>query len=106
MDFDDLEGTRKFGEISAYNQKLANVLFTYELARRLEGTGVIANVVEPGFVKTNLTVPFPYGLFSRRNSSQTLRLVKPSPPPLRSGRPRAQCRVGTEVEPRLPSFGA
>jgi NAD(P)-dependent dehydrogenase (short-subunit alcohol dehydrogenase family) len=65
MDFDDLQGTRKFGEISAYNQsKLANVLFTYELARRLEGTGVTANVVEPGFVKTNLTVPFPFSLFS------------------------------------------
>ena len=65
MNFDDLQGTRKFGEISAYNQsKLANVLFTYELARRLEGTGVTANAVEPGFVKTNLTVPFPFSLFS------------------------------------------
>lgn len=54
-----------WARISAYNQsKLANVLFTYELARRLEGTGVTANVVEPGFVKTNLSVPFPYSLFS------------------------------------------
>ena len=39
----------------AYNQsKLANVLFTYELARRLEGTGVAANCVHPGMVVSDL----------------------------------------------------
>ncbi len=39
----------------AYTQsKLANVVFTYELARRLEGTGVTANAVHPGLVATNL----------------------------------------------------
>jgi NAD(P)-dependent dehydrogenase (short-subunit alcohol dehydrogenase family) len=48
-----------------YNQsKLASMLFTYELARRLAGTGVTANVLEPGFVKTNMAVPFPFSLFS------------------------------------------
>jgi NAD(P)-dependent dehydrogenase (short-subunit alcohol dehydrogenase family) len=34
------------------------------LARRLAGTGVTANVLEPGFVKTNMAVPFPFSLFS------------------------------------------
>jgi retinol dehydrogenase 14 len=65
IDFDDLQSVRGYNEIRAYNQsKLANLLFTYELARCLSGTGVTANAVEPGFVKTNLAVPFPFSLFS------------------------------------------
>jgi retinol dehydrogenase-14 len=65
MDFDDLQGVKSYSEIRSYNQsKLANVLFTYELSRRLKGTGVTANVLEPGFIKTNLKVPFPFSLFS------------------------------------------
>lgn len=65
IDFDDLQSVRSYNEIRAYNtSKLANVLFTYELARRLAGTGVTANAVEPGFVKTKLKVPFPFSLFS------------------------------------------
>lgn len=44
-----------YSSFSAYaNSKLANVLFTYELARRLEGTGVTANCLHPGGVGTNL----------------------------------------------------
>jgi retinol dehydrogenase-14 len=65
IDFDDLQSVRSFSEIRAYNQsKLANLLFSYELARRLAGTGVTANAADPGFVKTNLRVPFPYSIFS------------------------------------------
>ena len=65
IDFDDLQSANGYNEIRAYNaSKLSNVLFTYELARRLAGTGVTANVLEPGFVKTNLRVPFPFSLFS------------------------------------------
>jgi NAD(P)-dependent dehydrogenase (short-subunit alcohol dehydrogenase family) len=65
IDFDDLQGTKSYSEIRSYNQsKLANLLFTYELARRLKGTGVTANALEPGFIKTNLKVPFPFSLFS------------------------------------------
>ncbi|MGO4340829.1 SDR family NAD(P)-dependent oxidoreductase [Pedococcus sp. 2YAF34] len=53
IDFDDLEGERGYRGQRAYNQsKLANVLFTYELARRLEGTGVTATVLHPGVVRT------------------------------------------------------
>jgi retinol dehydrogenase 14 len=65
IDFDDLESVRSYGEIRVYNaSKLANILFTYELARRITGSGVTANAVEPGFVKTNLKVPFPFSIFS------------------------------------------
>lgn len=48
----DLDNLQK-GGFSAYSQsKLMNVMFTYELARRLEGTGVTANALHPGFVST------------------------------------------------------
>jgi NAD(P)-dependent dehydrogenase (short-subunit alcohol dehydrogenase family) len=53
IDFDDLQAERKYQGQRAYNQsKLANVMFTYELARRLAGTGVTANVLHPGVVRT------------------------------------------------------
>ncbi|WP_448808828.1 SDR family oxidoreductase [Agromyces bauzanensis] len=54
IDFDDLQGERDYSGQRAYNQsKLANVMFTYELARRLEGTGVTANVLHPGVTRTD-----------------------------------------------------
>jgi NAD(P)-dependent dehydrogenase (short-subunit alcohol dehydrogenase family) len=53
IDFDDLQGERNWSGQRAYNQsKLANVMFTYELARRLHGTGVTATVLHPGVVRT------------------------------------------------------
>jgi retinol dehydrogenase 14 len=53
IDFDDLQGERSYSGQRAYNQsKLANLLFTYELARRLEGSGVTANALHPGVVRT------------------------------------------------------
>lgn len=54
IDFDDLQGERDWSGQRAYNQaKLANVMFTYELARRLEGTGVTATVLHPGVTRTS-----------------------------------------------------
>lgn len=53
LNFGDLQGEKKYSGQRAYNQsKLANVLFTYGLARRLQGTGVTVNCVHPGIVKT------------------------------------------------------
>ena len=53
LDFDDLQGERKYSGQRAYNaSKLANVMFTYELARRLHGSGVTATVLHPGVVRT------------------------------------------------------
>jgi retinol dehydrogenase 12 len=55
LDFDDLQAARGFGKIKAYcDSKLANVLFTRELAKRLEGKGVTVNALHPGVVRTNL----------------------------------------------------
>ena len=53
IDFDDLQSTKAYSGQRAYNQsKLANVLFTYELARRLNDTQVTANAVHPGVTRT------------------------------------------------------
>ena len=53
IDFDDLQGERSYSGARAYNQsKLANVLFTYELATKLQGTSVTANALHPGVVRT------------------------------------------------------
>lgn len=55
IDFDDLQGEKAFdGQRANHQSKLADVLFTYELARRLEGTGVTANCLHPGMVATHL----------------------------------------------------
>ena len=72
IDFDDLEMKEKYRWLAAYAQsKLANVLFTYELARRLEGTGVTATCMHPGTVAT--------GIWNRNKNvlNYLLRLFKP-----------------------------
>jgi len=54
IDFDDLQGEASYSGARAYSQsKLANILFTYELARRLRATSVTANAVHPGVVRTS-----------------------------------------------------
>lgn len=55
IDFDNLRGEKSFDASEAYGRsKLANALFSLELARRLEGTGVTSNAIHPGLVKTNI----------------------------------------------------
>jgi NAD(P)-dependent dehydrogenase (short-subunit alcohol dehydrogenase family) len=54
LGFEDLQCSRHYSGWTAYKRsKLANILFTRELARRLEGTGVTANCLHPGFVATS-----------------------------------------------------
>jgi NAD(P)-dependent dehydrogenase (short-subunit alcohol dehydrogenase family) len=55
IDFDDLQLEHHYRGYPAYaNTKLMNIVFTYELARRLDGTGVTANCLHPGIIHTNL----------------------------------------------------
>jgi NAD(P)-dependent dehydrogenase (short-subunit alcohol dehydrogenase family) len=55
IDFDNLRGEGEFDSTEAYGRsKLANALFSLELAGRLEGSGVTSNAVHPGLVKTNI----------------------------------------------------
>ncbi len=56
LDLNDLQISRRYSGLKAYsNSKLANVLFTYELSRRLTNTNVTANAVHPGGVATNIS---------------------------------------------------
>jgi NAD(P)-dependent dehydrogenase (short-subunit alcohol dehydrogenase family) len=58
--FDDLQADRSYRRVGAYGQaKLANLLFTYELQRRLTGTNTIAVAAHPGGSKTELTRNLP-----------------------------------------------
>lgn len=55
INFDDLQFEKKYRGMGAYAQsKLSNVLFGYELARRLKGTGVTSNLADPGVAATSL----------------------------------------------------
>jgi retinol dehydrogenase 14 len=54
IDFNDLQGERSYSGSRAYSQsKLANVLFSYQLARRLKGTSVTSNALHPGMASTS-----------------------------------------------------
>lgn len=73
LDLDDLQMTKRYSVFNAYGRaKLALILFSYELAKRLEGSGVTVNCLHPGVVATNIwSQPLPeflrplVGLFSR-----------------------------------------
>jgi len=72
IDFDDLEHRTEYQGLSVYaHSKLAIVLFTYELARRLEGTGVTVNALNPGIVATS------FGRSSRGMLGLVMRLFRP-----------------------------
>ncbi len=66
LDFEDLQGARKFSALGAFGaSKMENLLFTYALARRLEGSGVTSNAFFPNLVKSDLLreAPGPLRLF-------------------------------------------
>ncbi len=72
IDFDDLQGEKSYSGWAAYGRsKLMNVLFTYELARRLERKGVTANAMHPGFVASG------FGKNNGTLMSLAMKLVSP-----------------------------
>ena len=74
--FDDLQWDKDYGRVAAYGQaKLANLMFTYELQRRLQGTHTIAAAAHPGGSRTELM----------RNLPRALVLAKPVLEPLFQG---------------------
>jgi NAD(P)-dependent dehydrogenase (short-subunit alcohol dehydrogenase family) len=72
INFDDLQSERRYRAFQVYGMtKLANILFTYELAERLKGTGVVANCLHPGAVNTN------FGSSNRSFGTLLFRAFKP-----------------------------
>jgi NAD(P)-dependent dehydrogenase (short-subunit alcohol dehydrogenase family) len=88
IEFDNLQGEKKYANLRNYGQaKLALLLWTYELARRLEGTGVTVNALHPGITATNFVAGMngptalamkllkPFLLTSEKGASTTLYLA-------------------------------
>jgi NAD(P)-dependent dehydrogenase (short-subunit alcohol dehydrogenase family) len=72
IDFDDLQSKKKYRGFPVYGMtKLANIMFTYELAERLEGTGVTATCMHPGAVNTR------FGTNNRGPMTLLFRAFKP-----------------------------
>jgi NAD(P)-dependent dehydrogenase (short-subunit alcohol dehydrogenase family) len=96
---DDLQFQRRYRGQAAYNQsKLANVLFTYELGRRLEGSGVTVNCLHPGVVRTN---------FGREDSRPVMRLLTPLVRPfMRTPEQGADTAVWLASSPEVESVTA
>ena len=94
IDFEDLQGERAYSGARAYNQsKLASVLFTYELARRLGGSAVTSNAVHPGVVRTS---------FGAEDPGWTQRLLVPTLRPfMKSAERGAATSIHVSSAPQL-----
>jgi retinol dehydrogenase-14 len=101
MDFDDLGFEHGYQIMRAYGRsKLANVLYTRQLARRLEGTGVTANCLHPGAVATNIWSGAPW--FARPVLAVGKRLFMVSP--ATGGERLAHLATSPEVEGRTGGY--
>ncbi len=97
LDFDDLQGERRFRSLTAFGaSKAADLILAFELARRLEGTGVTANAVHPGLMRTNLMQQAPAPM------RWGLRLV--SAPPARAASAVAPLALAAEYEGKSGRF--
>src|SRR6266571_2368355 len=93
MEFEDLQGEKKYSGFHAYSQsKLANVLFTYQLAKLLEGTGVTVNCLHPGVVRTG---------FGKDQNGLMSVLVRMGSPFMMSSEKAARAAVYLTTSPEL-----
>jgi NAD(P)-dependent dehydrogenase (short-subunit alcohol dehydrogenase family) len=92
LDFDDLQAEKRYSGFSVYGRsKLCNILFNRELARRIEGSGVTANCLHPGFVATRfgdqsggllsvaVKIAKPIGAISPEEGAKTIVYLASSP---------------------------
>jgi len=92
LDFDDVQSEKRYSGFSVYGKsKLCNILFNRELAKRLDGTGITANCLHPGFVATRfgdnsgglfqtvLKVAKPVGAISPEEGARTIIYLASSP---------------------------
>jgi NAD(P)-dependent dehydrogenase (short-subunit alcohol dehydrogenase family) len=108
MPFDDLQSTTRYASMRVYGMsKLANILFTNELARRLEGKGVTANSLHPGtvrtgygadgdatgFLKVGLKIAKPFFLSPERGAETSVYLASSPEVAQVSGKYFVKCRV-------------
>lgn len=110
LHFDDLQGERRFRSLSAFGaSKAADLLFTFELARRLEGSGVTANAVHPGLVRSKLMNGAPAPLrwairpFSRSPEAAAASIVPLALAPEYSGRSGLFFHKGRAIDPPAPA---
>ncbi len=93
MDFDDMQSRRKYRGFPVYGMtKLANIMFTYELAERLEGTGVTATCLHPGAVNTR---------FGTNNGGPTTLLFRAFKPFMRTPEQGADTLIWLASSPEI-----
>jgi NAD(P)-dependent dehydrogenase (short-subunit alcohol dehydrogenase family) len=93
MDFEDLQSRRKYRGFPVYGMtKLANIMFTYELAERLKGTGVSATCLHPGTVSTN---------FGKNNSGLMTLFFRVAKPFMRSPEQGADTLIWLASSPEV-----
>jgi NAD(P)-dependent dehydrogenase (short-subunit alcohol dehydrogenase family) len=106
LDFDDLQGERQFNPLKAYGaSKMANLLFTFQLADRLQDTNIRVNAVNPGLVRSSLLeeipVPlrYPAWLVASRPEQAAREIVRLAAEPEFENTHGKFFRKGEEVEP-------
>ena len=101
LHWDDLELSKGYFVMKAYGQsKLANVVFTKELSRRLAGTGVTANCLHPGVVATNIWSKAPWYVRPLLKAYAAVAMISPEA----GARPIVHLAASPEVEGRSGLF--